>query len=435
MKLKNTYLLPLILMSVTVFSCSKNVMDEASELESFDFQKNLFIETIPIEKSLKQFSEIDNDLKRIDTINPIGLRFNLNSIRHKPLTNHSAKVTVTDVQTKYPELKSQAWQTKLNGEEMAVIVHLFKSGVDDVGSDYNGLLIYTDDLGNVLSLYKIQNGKTTSELKIPKTITQRTGKDIIKPCWGIACGITLDEIVLTPPNNNQWNYIPININISYANVYQNYLNNSYISYASGYSSYVSNYVVYSPDNPINDIRDYLKCFDINKSAKITIYADQPKPNSSDAYINVGSIFRPQYVVGHTFVSIEQGGNTSVFGFYPDGDPDPFNRSMPGIFGNDQREVYDVSISRTVSGSTLQRILNTTYNYTNSQYDLNTKNCTDFGITIGNIAGLKLPQSDGTWLGGGGSNPGALGENMRKNNTTGIKKNLSGGNAPTNKKGC
>lgn len=53
--------------------------------------------------------------------------------------------------------------------------------------------------------------------------------------------------------------------------------------------------------PARNSGDYLKCFDVTKPAKLTIYADQPVPNTRLAYA-------PPRNVGHSFISIEQNVN-------------------------------------------------------------------------------------------------------------------------------
>lgn len=203
------------------------------------------------------------------------------------------------------------------------------------------------------------------------------------------------------------------------------------TYDSWYGSWIGGPVADtpSPDKPIADMAKYLECFDFTKNAIITIYVSQPIPNNSATHD--GS------VVGHTFVSISQNGSISVFGFYPATDDiyPILNPSDPSAMGDDSNEHFDVSITKTVSGSTLQQIYNYSVNFP-STYDLNDFNCSDFGITVGNLAGLNLPEANGTWPGGGGSNPGVLGQYIRNMNTSGgVSKNTTGGNAPSNKKGC
>lgn len=188
-------------------------------------------------------------------------------------------------------------------------------------------------------------------------------------------------------------------------------------------------VTFSPENPINDMNDYLECFNTNQSATVTVYALEPNPGSGDTHN--GSY------VGHTFVSIQQGNNTATFGFYPASDNiyPLINNSSPSVIGDDSGDPYTASISTTVTGSQLNTILNYAKNYENT-YHLNTYNCTDFGIEIGNKAGLNLPDSYGTWTMGGGSNPGTLGLYLLNRNSTNSQPiNKNGGTAPQTNKGC
>lgn len=181
-------------------------------------------------------------------------------------------------------------------------------------------------------------------------------------------------------------------------------------------------IVDSPGRPITNMADYLECFNFTQSATITIFVSQPIPNNPATHDGG--------VIGHTFVSIQQNGNTSVFGFYPSTDNiyPLFNETDPSAMGNDSNDYYDVSLSVTVSGSSLQQIVNYSINYPNT-YDLDNFNCSDFGINVGNIAGMNLPDSYGSWPGGGGSNPGTLGQHIRNKALSGnMVRNVNGGNA-------
>lgn len=184
-----------------------------------------------------------------------------------------------------------------------------------------------------------------------------------------------------------------------------------------------------PDTPIANIADYLECFDPTQGASVTIYVDQPITDS-DAIASTSD------KAGHAFISISQNGNTSVFGFYPAGNAGIFNPSGASAMGNDSDRIYDVSISKNINGSTLQSILNHSINYPSS-YNLNTYNCTDFVIEVGNLMGMELPDCYSNWGVGGGSNPGKLGQYIRNNfNADGTYiVNENGGNAPSNNKGC
>lgn len=94
------------------------------------------------------------------------------------------------------------------------------------------------------------------------------------------------------------------------------------------------------------------------------------------------------------------------------------------------------VAKTISGNQLQQIINFSINH-NPTYNLNTYNCTDFVIEIGNIMGIGLPDCYSTFGAGGGSNPAALGQYIRNNFSTNATYtvNKSGGTAPTNYKGC
>ena len=184
-----------------------------------------------------------------------------------------------------------------------------------------------------------------------------------------------------------------------------------------------------PDTPIANINDYLECIDPMQGATVTIYIDQPVADSNIVASGADK-------AGHTFISISQNGNTSVFGFYPAGNATPFNPSGTSAMGDDSNHDYDVSISINVDSATLEAILNHSVNYPSS-YDLNTYNRTDFVIEIGNILGMGLPDCYSSWGIGGGSNPAKLGQYIRYNfNSDGTYLvNTNGGTSPSNNKGC
>jgi len=168
----------------------------------------------------------------------------------------------------------------------------------------------------------------------------------------------------------------------------------------------SNIVIYAPVNVLGTISEYLKCFKLNENAQLTIYVDQPIPNKEDAYTGITNVD-----VGHTFIAIQQGNIRRVMGFYPASEVGPVNTTADMAFSNDGGHNFDVSISVSINATQLSNIVNYIKNAP-KKYDLNSYNCTDFGISVGNLAGLGLPDAYGTWPNGGGSNPGALGQYIR-----------------------
>lgn len=176
----------------------------------------------------------------------------------------------------------------------------------------------------------------------------------------------------------------------------------------------------------------MNCFDLSKKAKITLYVEQPKPNSRDTW--TGSKLNPN--VGHTFVSITQGGITRNIGFYPNGRIYPtLKPSANSVLRNDSEHIYHVSVSTNITSSQLSSVVNNISNF-NSTYNLDSYNCTDFGIEIANSVGMNIPDTRGTWDGGGGSNPGDLGQDIRNLTSNSNRTvNTTAGRAPKNNGKC
>ena len=167
---------------------------------------------------------------------------------------------------------------------------------------------------------------------------------------------------------------------------------------------------------IQNMQEYLKCFSAYSPAIVNIYVKQPTSNSSNTWS--GSPYEPN--VGHTFVSIEQSGIVRVFGFYPDLsvsiNPFSISPTAPALMRNDGGHSYDVKVTINVSGAKMGNILTSAKSYI-SMYNLNSYNCTDFAIDIANSTGFYLPDNIGYWPGGGGSNPGNLGQDIRGMNNS------------------
>ena len=195
--------------------------------------------------------------------------------------------------------------------------------------------------------------------------------------------------------------------------------------------------VEAPDQAILDMLDYLRCLKGSKGGKVTVYVDEPDAGSGDAF---DVSWSGSVNVGHTFVTLQQGNEIMTFGFYPGQGVNPItgNTTAPGVMNNDQGHAYSASISVNASAAEMSSILNYAINY-QSTYNLNTYNCTDFAIAIGNIAGMNLPPSNGTWPNGAGSNPGTLGAHIRglssNSSQTIVTSGSSNKKAPRNKKGC
>ena len=189
-------------------------------------------------------------------------------------------------------------------------------------------------------------------------------------------------------------------------------------------------VIYRPDHPISDNKCFFSTVDLNKGATLTIYVDEPKPGTGEVvkWINVG----------HTFIGITQGQNQYTYGFYPNvpGIRTIGNGNFPSVLGKDDGHTFSVSFSAEISPEQLQKIVELSQKSYGRQYNLSYSNCTDFAISVANLANITLPYCKGTWTGGGGSAPGVLGKALRDSNTFKNKINTDGGKAPASKgNGC
>ena len=245
--------------------------------------------------------------------------------------------------------------------------------------------------------------------------------------------IILDEIVIEGTRIHQgsnWVWLstgPLYYDITgvfpgsfYDGFYSNQHN--YLTPMGGGSGGSNNFYLNFNAGQLVDIGEIINCFSDGKiasSRSITIYVDQPIKNSREPWANYGF----SVDVGHTFfkfTKINTDGTKveRIIGYYPkNGDVNPIigDHTDTGSFRNDNNHSYDVSITYpNVSGSEFQfalGVLNTTYG-TNSTYDLNNKNCTDAALQIGHILGPRLPDTQGSWINGGGSNPADFAEDIR-----------------------
>ena len=185
-----------------------------------------------------------------------------------------------------------------------------------------------------------------------------------------------------------------------------------------------------PDHPISNNKCFFSTVDLNKGATLTIYVDEPNPGTGNVKKGLN--------VGHTFIGITQGQNQYTYGFYPNvpGYKTVTNDNFPSVLGKDDRHTFSVSVSTEISPEQLQKIIELSQNSYGRQYNLSYSNCTDFAISVANLANITLPYCKGTWKGGGGSAPGVLGKALRDSTTFKNKINTSGGTAPASKgNGC
>lgn len=184
-----------------------------------------------------------------------------------------------------------------------------------------------------------------------------------------------------------------------------------------------------PDKPIKDLDCFFKGLDLSQGAKITIYIDEPKPDSGRPFIGLN--------VGHSFIGILQNGNHYVYGFYPavPGIETLYKKKVSSVLGDDGNHKYTVSISNTISAEQLNEIIEISKKATDVDYSLSNFNCTDFAEKVAAISGIPLPDSYSSWGIGRGSNPGALGKDLKGDSRFENKIKTEESYAPISKNDC
>ena len=166
-----------------------------------------------------------------------------------------------------------------------------------------------------------------------------------------------------------------------------------------------NTYAYVENNPLN----WFDLFGLEKY--LDIYVDQPgKGGDLDTYeMGIG------LDTGHAFLGARDTdiGSNKVQGFYPDANVNPLTGKIdvPGKLRNDSDHGYDVMKSYLLSDIEYQRLIDF-MNQAAPRYNLNNYNCVNYVVKGAASAGRKIPDPQGEWPGGKGSNPGQLGQQLR-----------------------
>ena len=197
----------------------------------------------------------------------------------------------------------------------------------------------------------------------------------------------------------------------------------------------SSYKVLAGKSPIKNVQQYIQCLQNTRGATyaVTLFVDQPVPNSRDAYSST-------FDVGHTFLEFQetQNGITTrrALGLYPSSSANPFSPSAPGCLNDDESHVFSVSLTVNLTGSQFMNILNACAKGNSTTYNLNTNNCTTWALSSLSAGGINIPTTPGSWPFGGGDDPGDLGQDIRGLTlSSNMSRNIKPGTAPSNAGTC
>lgn len=147
---------------------------------------------------------------------------------------------------------------------------------------------------------------------------------------------------------------------------------------------------------------------------VIIYVDQPGAGGDrDPY--EGNGITSDIVVGHTFVEVTDGntGTTVTHGLYPTGGVKPNSPETGGMVKDDTGHDWDVKYEIPVTKAEYEKIIKKIEEDKKNppDYNLNDNNCTDWALCLLDEINKGIDSKEGTWRGGGGHNPGDIGEDL------------------------
>lgn len=439
----------LLLLAILLSNCEQHPNDAIYDEIKVSVQANdsLSLNTVSQSESLDILDDLDNALSG-KAKNPLKLFIKKNSLRYERLSNSDTKVAIIEASTKFKELVSEVSILRVDNTLETTVLHRRKDGYSKDGS-YSGMVVCTDFLGTVWYLMEVKEDDIIGEYNLDLYHSEKSksakAADIwmIDPCWGITCGIELDEVVVSPPKTYNPPAYPGMADPRPPHQRNYTIKRSYSGYAAGYVYYQQilakkakweKIIITSKGKKINP-KDELKCFDGSKGGKLTIYVQQPRENTLELNSDNG--------VGHVAIGLEQGGTSRYFGFYPPPSASDIGIGLGKIYDSEIRDnsgdLYHVSISKDITASQMNNIINYAENYP-KKYDLNNYACTDFGIKIGNLGGIPLKSTTieltivPNFLKFEGRSPAYLGQEIRAmKETSTLKIKKTKGNIPTKSK--
>jgi len=148
---------------------------------------------------------------------------------------------------------------------------------------------------------------------------------------------------------------------------------------------------------------------------LLLHVKQPVAGERKAFTGINT-------VGHMFITLikfnaDSGYVSRTFGFYPDKDyllsATPLLPVSSSMFKDDTGHEWDEMLARFITRRKFNRILRMVKRYSRSKYNLNKNNCTDFGLVVAGIAGIRISETRGSWPLGGGNNPANAGQSVRE----------------------
>ncbi len=344
-----------------------------------------------------------------------------------------------------------------SGQYHVEVVNMYPDSAQFKNSGYSGIVKVEDWGGNFINEYKYEGnkikklvtdvsaGKTSTNSVIPSKVAVNMFMAIETDYYMVTY-----TYVVTDPGGGSYSYEYLGSSYSFIDDgggggggglaggdYGN-IGGGGGGSASSKVSASNALTVETGNDPITDVKDYIKCFNgaLNATYTVTLCVAQPILGERDSYSSGMSGVN----VGHTFLTFQQnaGGvvTTRSMGFYPNGIVTPGEPRAFGSLNNDQGHIYNVSLTYTTTGTQFMNILNAFSSGNSVNYDLNTNNCTTWALSALSAGGINISTKQGSWPFGGGDDPGDLGEDIRNMPvSSNAQKNLSSTDAPANNGTC
>jgi hypothetical protein len=213
------------------------------------------LSTVPLDNTFDFFNTLNanNKLNKSSTDkNNIDLKIDLESLKQVDITNTDAKLNIANATTKFDNVETQVLQIEIDGEMQTVLFHHIpennstSEGTSNKTSTsyFTGSVFTTNLSGIVLSGFSINSGNILGSFNF---LTSSYSTDPT-PCWGITCGITLNEVVITSnaPSTSNWAYT------NYANTTNVMMNYQFVRSTNNYSSMGTAYANYYRGKAIRD---------------------------------------------------------------------------------------------------------------------------------------------------------------------------------------
>ncbi len=270
---KNIFkIMTISIVTLLLFNCSDDIQEDNALSESLNLQEE-DLSTVPLESTLDFFNSL-NTTNRLSSArgdqNNIGLEIDIASLEQVDISDTDAKLNIANATTKFDNVETQILQIEIDGTLQTVLFHHIpedttasnRNSARAAAFSFTGSVFTTNLSGIVLSGFKINSGNIFGSFNF-KTPIYNTDPD---PCWGIGCGIDLDEVVIMPPSPS--NYAAVNHTTMNNRAYQwGRSSNNYSSMGTAFANYynqkaVSDFAeedVWNKEDPYSDWNDLTEC--------------------------------------------------------------------------------------------------------------------------------------------------------------------------------